>query len=309
MRLAGHDSNRFTEGRMLRQFLSRSTRGKHPGVYETLRWGYRRWVKAFLTARAVTARGRMLPDFLIIGAQKAGTTSLFNYLAAQPGIVAPFRKEIHYFSYEHVRGERWYRAFFPLRGSVPPGALTGEASTYYAFCRRAPARAARLVPGARLVLIARDPVERAFSQYNHSVRKGFETRSFEEAIDREFAELPGEVARLDAEPSYESYFHQHNAYVARGCYMDQLEHWLRWYPRERLLVVRAEDLFSDPEKAYREVLEFLGVEWVNPVEFEPHNQHASSSRLNPATRERLRRFYAPHNARLEAWLGRGMGWS
>ncbi len=294
---------------MLRRFLSDSTKARHPRVYAVLRKGYRAYAETLLRARRVDAGARLLPSFLIIGAQKAGTTSLYQYLTQQPDILPAFRKEIHYFSYLYGhRSDRWYRAFFPRapRGSA---AITGEASTYYHMCLRAPERAARLVPDARIVFIVRDPVERAFSHYKHSVRKGFEERSLEEALEREQAELPAELERLRADDSYESYLHQHQAYLARGCYMDQLERWLHWFDRDRVMVLRAEDLFAAPEPTYAEVLTFLGVEQTRKVTFDPHNWFASRQMMDPALRKRIARFYEPHNERLAAWLGRDLGWS
>lgn len=294
---------------MLRRYLSDRTKGKHPYVYSVLRKGFRGYAEMLLRARQLDAGGRLLPSFLIIGAQKAGTTSLYQYLSQQPGVLPAFRKEIHYLSYLHGRrSERWYRAYFP-RAPHDSAAITGEASTYYHMCLRAPERAARLLPSARILFIVRDPVERAFSQYRHSVRKGFERGSFEQAIERERAELPRELERLAADEGYESYLHQHQAYLARGCYMDQLERWLRWYDRSRVLVLRAEDLFAEPERTYAEVLAFLGVEQVRKVAFEPHNRFVSRQTIEPGLRRRIARFYMPHNERLAEWLGRDLAWS
>lgn len=293
---------------MLRSYLSSLTQSRHPRTYAYLRRGYRGYARLLLRAREMDAAQRMLPSFLLIGAQKAGTTSLYNYLVRQPDVLPAFRKEIHYLSYLYLhRSERWYRAFFP-RQSAGSGKVTGEASTYYHMCLRAPERAARLVPDAKLLFVVRDPVERAFSQYKHSVRKGFETRSFEAAIERELAELPAELERLRADEGYESYLHQHQAYLSRGHYMEQLERWLRWYPRERVHVLRAEDLFARPEPTYRAVLAFLGVKLKRRIEFDPHNQIASADVMDPGTRGRLEAYYEPHDRALAEWLGSDLGW-
>src|SRR5947209_1159841 len=143
-----------------------------------------------------SADRRALPDFLIIGAQKAGTTSLYRYLAAHPDIVASTRKEVHFFDINFWRGEWWYRSLFPLRRRLqrrPPlrnrPAITGEASPYYLFHPFAPERAAQLLPDAKLIVLLRDPVERAWSHYRHEVANGRETMTFPDALAAEPARL------------------------------------------------------------------------------------------------------------------------
>ena len=132
-------------------------------------------------ARLATASARRLPDFLVIGAQRAGSTSLFAQLCEHPGVAAPSHKEIHYFDLQSFRGLRWYRSHFPPAGRSR-GRITGEASPYYLFHPAVPARVAEALPDVRLVALLRDPVARAYSQYQLSVRDGHETLGFEEAL-------------------------------------------------------------------------------------------------------------------------------
>jgi hypothetical protein len=275
-----------------------------------LRGGIAAYRYALLRVRSLQARQRMLPSFLLIGAQKAGTSSLFSYLVDHPDVRGPYRKEVHYFDNGFHRGERWYRAFFPLAPGTGNGrqVLTGEATPYYLFHPHVPARAHALLPDAKLVVLLRNPVDRAYSQYEHSRRAGLETRGFEEAVEHEFRELPAEEERMSENPGYRSEFHQHRAYVARGRYVEQLERWSRFYPRERMLLMRAEDLFSDPRAVYERTLRFLGLAEYSLAAFDARNQHPYSSRLLPQTRAWLEDHYRPWNERLSEWTGREIQW-
>jgi len=145
-----------------------------------------------LTFGTLTSWMRMMPDFLIIGAQRCGTTSLFNYLSQHPDIYPSFPKEVHYFSNYYKKGTAWYRSHFPLTWQKKYRELvqgrkfmTGEATPYYFSHPHAPRRIFNALPKVRLFLLLRNPVDRAFSHYQYEVKMGIESLSFEEAIDKE----------------------------------------------------------------------------------------------------------------------------
>jgi hypothetical protein len=202
-----------------------------------------------------TSELRMEPDFLIVGGQRCGTTSLFRYLATHPAVVPPlFQKGIHFFDLHYGRGLRWYRGQFPVRSiadrrvaPAAPRAATGEASPYYVFHPLAAERIARDLPAVKLIVLLRDPVERAFSAHKQESGRGFETEPFERALDLEESRLEGEVERIHADPSYVSFSHQHHAYLARGRYAEQLERLFGLFGRERVLVLESADLSATPE--------------------------------------------------------------
>ena len=176
---------------------------------------------AFVGARMVNAGSRPLPDFLIIGAQRCGTTSLYRYLEKHPQVIgAAPSKGVHYFDVHHERSLRWYRAHFPTRRRRERAgrrAVTGEASPYYVFHPHGPDRVRAAVPNVRLILMLRDPVVRAFSQYQQEYARGFEdAETFERALELEPGRLAGERERMLADPGYDSQAMQHYAYVARG---------------------------------------------------------------------------------------------
>ena len=259
---------------------------------------------AVWTYGTATARLRPLPDFLILGAQKAGTTALYAYLRRHPGITGPRWKEVSYFDRHHRRGTAWYRGNFPARW----GLIVGEASPSYLFHPLAPERAAALVPGARLIALVRDPVERAHSHYQHEVAFGREPLPFEEAIEQEEARMEGELERMLSDPGYFSHAWWNFTYLARGLYAEQLERWQTAFGRERLLVLANEELAAEPAATYARVLEFLGAR-PHQLDTYPRVFDRDYPDLKPETRGRLAAHFAEPNRRLYELLGRDLGWT
>jgi hypothetical protein len=253
---------------------------------------------------------RLKPTFLILGAQRAGTTSLYSYLTAHPQIAAAARKEVHFFDIHYGKGEAWYWEQFPLWEAGDTQTITGEASPYYLFHPLAPERAAAAVPHAKLIVLLRNPVDRALSHHQHETRRGMETLSFAEALAAEQTRLAGEAERICRESGYRSTAHQWHSYRSRGCYLEQLEHWLRFFPRQQLLILQSESFYADPAQSLRSVTDFLELPPVppqTPKDYEKHNL-ASYDAMPAQVRAELTAFYAPHNARLARFLGYDPGW-
>lgn len=264
-------------------------------------------------ARQVMGGWCTLPDYLILGAQKGGTTSLQHDLEAHPQVVPAATKEIHYFDLEYARGDSWYRSHFPASARRRQAArrgrpvCAGDATPYYLFHPLAPRRARRTAPEARLIVLLRDPVERAHSHYHHEVRLGFEDRPFDEALDLEAGRLAGEAERILSEAHYRSLAHQHHSYASRGCYAAQLRAWWEHFPREQTLILTTEELAADPAASYGRVLDFLGLPPWCPPAFSRLNATGRRG-MERDVRVRLERFFEPHNQELEALLGRRLGW-
>jgi Sulfotransferase domain len=252
-----------------------------------------------------TARWRPLPEFLVIGAQKAGTTALYAYLRWHPAITGPSWKEVSFFDRHWWRGERWYRGQFPLRSA---GRLVGEASPSYLFHPLAPERVRSLLPDVRLIALLRDPVERAYSQYQHEVALGREPLSFEDALEAEEERTRGEVERLVADPRAFSRDWWDHTYAARGLYAEQLERWLAVFPRNQLLVVATDELGEKPAETYAAVLSFLGVE-PHALDDYPRVFDRDYAPMRRETRAALAERFAEPNRRLERLLGRDFAWS
>lgn len=268
-----------------------------------------------VTAGRLTRRARMLPAFLIVGAQRSGTTSMYRTLSQHPAVLkAVWHKGVHYFDTDYARGLGWYQAHFPLRGlarratrAAGTAPVTFESSPYYMFHPLAAERIRRDLPGVKLVVLLRDPVERAYSAHAHELARGYETEPFARALELEPSRLAGEVERIMADPGYVSHAHQHQAYRARGQYVEQLERLASQFGRDRMHVLDSSDFFTDPEPAYKAVLEFLELPQLGDPAFERHNARPRSP-LAPDLQERLDDYFRPFDERLTRWLGQVPSW-
>jgi hypothetical protein len=212
--------------------------------------------------------GGRLPEFLGVGVQKGGTTTLQLLLEHHPSAFLPAAKELHYFSLHYERGEAWYRESFAAAHSHQ---RCGEITPYYLFHPAAPARIQALLPQARLIVLLRDPVERALSQVFHSRRLGLEPLELEPALAAEAQRLVGAEAVLAAADGRHR-SHQEHSYLARSRYEQQLPCFEALFPAEQLLVLRSEDLFAQPEWVWGQVLAFLHLEpWPLPLLDRPAN--------------------------------------
>ena len=164
------------------------------------------------------------------------------------------------------------------------------------------------VPDAKLIVILRNPVDRAYSFYNHNLRAGLEDLSFEDAIDQEEARLDGEREKIKADPTYASFDYMHHSYLLRGLYVDQLEDWTAHFSREQMLVLKTEALYEDGEATLRRAFEFLELPYHAPEKFKKLNAAPYYPEMDPKTRVRLEEYFAPHNQRLYDYLDTDFGW-
>ncbi|GAA4104595.1 sulfotransferase domain-containing protein [Nonomuraea soli] len=283
-----------------------------------------RWVKD--AANSVTrfygvrtAHRRHLPDFLVIGTKRGGSTSMWNYLVQHPLVMPMFPasrglKSPWYFYAHYAKGDTWYRSHFATEARLDRLAerlghrpLTGEACPYYMYDPRIPARVAGRMPEAKIIVLLRDPVKRAYSHYWEAVGKGVETLPFEDALAAEDDRLAGEVERMAADPLYYSRAHDFFSYRDRGVYAPQLERWFEVFPRERFLIMSAETLYRDEQAGLDRATDFLGLPRHRMRTPERHN-HLPAPPMDEETRQRLTDFYRSANRDLYALLGEDLGW-
>jgi hypothetical protein len=251
----------------------------------------------------------------MIGGQRCGTTSLFRALMAHPQVVRPtFHKGINYFDLNYYRGSSWYRGHFPVsemarrRANAAGGPVAFEASGYYLYHPFAIERIAHDLPDVKLVVMLRDPVERAFSAYKHEQARGYEWETFETALELEDERLVGEIDRMSRDQAYESFGHRHHSYRHRGQYAEQLSRVLEHFPRSQLHVMDSEAFFASPEREYSELMSFLGLAPFAPARFDRYNARPGEPML-AGTRTMLEKHYARHDEELAELLGRPLHWT
>ncbi len=265
----------------------------------------------------LTSAGRMTPSIIVIGAQRSGTTTLFRLLEAHPHLVRPtLDKGTGYFDDHYGRGRGWYLAHFPLRLAVQARAraqgIAGrvqafECSGYYLFHPLAAERLARDLPDAQVVVLVRDPVERATSAHRHEVARGFETLPLGEAIDAEERRTAGESARLASEPGYTSFEHRHHAYVQRGEYAHQISRFVDALGEDRVHVVDADRFFAAPEQEFAGLQQRLGIPLWSPPSVERWNARPGDT-TDDELRSRMMRHYETHDTELAELLGHQPSW-
>lgn len=265
-----------------------------------------------------------LPDFVVVGAQRSGTTSLYRYLDGHPGVFMAATKELHFFDRLFDRGLDWYREQFV---GAKPYQVAGEATPRYMSDANAVERLLTTLPEARLVAILRNPVDRAYSHYWMERARGREHLSFEQAIAAELARNDPDVLP---------------AYLGQGRYLRQLQRITERVPEDQLLVLLFDDLCGDPTVTFAELCRFLGVDdhVTPPIVGRPVNSFVSFrslrvrrltkllpeslpmlskvlGRLNarpgeayppltPVTRSRLVELFEADNRALASWLGRDL---
>lgn len=243
----------------------------------------------------------MIPDFIIIGVQRGGTTSLYEYLIKHPDVGSTSSKEIHFFDNQYEKGTKWYLEQF----SSKKGKISGEASPYYIFHPLTPKRIHELVPSVKLIVLLRNPVERAFSHYKLAVRTGNETLSFDEAIKAESMRLKNSEKEIMGGKNSSN--HQRQSYLSRGIYVKQLKRYYDLFPKDNILVIKSEDFFEFPNQTYKQVLKFLGLKNIEMKDFPAYN-YGGEQKIDNDLRKKLVRYFTPHNKKLYDLLGMDFGW-
>lgn len=273
----------------------------------------RRW-------REFTSNKRMLPRLIIAGAPKCGTTALYQYLLSHPQVLAPSPTtyEVGYFS-EHYKHELdWYRAWFPLSATASwrskriggKEIITCEHTPFYVMHPLVAERIAATLPSVKIVILLRNPVDRAFSHYQHEFRSGQETLSFRDAVAMEGQRTAGEIARLRSELDYRSAEYARHAYLDQGEYLPKVERFFNHLDRRNIMVIQSERLFLRAQKAFDEVIEFLRLDPFTLSNIKPVNAGAYSrlDQADPEFAHRLRDHFRPHNESLYSFLGTDFDW-
>jgi len=274
-----------------------------------------RQMKLFLSFRyrLLTSSHRVLPNYIVIGGQKCGTTSLHDYIKRHPNIIPPHKKDSSFFDANYFRGYPWYRAHFPLQSEMDDlraggkNFITGEVTTTYLFHPSAAERVAHHLPSIKLIALLRNPAIRAYSQYHHMVRTGRENLSFKEAIEAEDNRLAGVLERVKQGDHVAHKLYRNFSYKARGRYAEQLKNWFKYFSREQFLILKSEDLFDHPEAVCRQVYSHLGI----PDFKLGHYDNANPGNYPEADLKiikELEEYFASYNEELYSLINTEFGW-
>lgn len=275
---------------------------------------FRGYNKTIRSVKQLTSSIRILPSFIIIGVGRCGTTSLYNYLIEHPKILPPTVKEIGFYDLNFARGINWYKSHFPsiiTKGYVKKNNfITGEATPSYIYNPYAPKRIGDTIPNVKLIILLRNPVERAYSHYSQSVRLGREKLSFNVAIKNQLEEKKffEKMNLTGDEKNYDRIYHQ-NSYISMGIYINELKPWINYFRKEQILILKSEDLYEKPSTILNKTLEFLGLSKYKLKEFKKYNYLGSKSKMEPEIKKLLIHFFKPYNEQLYDYLDRNFKWN
>jgi hypothetical protein len=206
----------------------------------------------------LTRKYRVLPNTLIIGVIRGGTTSLFDYLSQHSSISTSFTKETRFFDANYDKGLTYYQSSFPLKFFKKKIIL--EATPSYIFHPLAPKRIYESLGNIKAILLLRNPIDRCISNFDHEVAKKREPLDLYEALRTEEVRIAGEIERICRNEVNESYSLNHFSYLTKSLYSKQIQNWLNYHKRENLLVLESEDLFNDPQNTCNIIFDFLGIQ-------------------------------------------------
>lgn len=247
--------------------------------------------------------GNPQPDFLILGTQKGGTSSLYHYLATHPQVLPAVEKEIDFWGWNYTRGIDWYLAHF---SPIPSDSqkITGEATPQYLEYTHAATQISQYFPDIKFLILLRNPADRTISQYYHWVGEGSETRPLSEVVDAEIELL---LQQPEDVIGNKAYWDLPIKYLGRSIYIEFLRCWMQVFSRDQFLIVRSEDFFQNPDAMLQEVCRFLGLSEHHLPHYEQHNR-GSYEGVDAAARQRLLDFFDGYNRQLEAFLDRSLDW-
>ena len=260
---------------------------------------------------ALTGSIRVLPDFLVIGAKRCGTTSLFYHLPEHPCISKSPHDNMGFFNDNFHLGVNWYKSFFPTiftRNKIKSefgNFLAFDVTTTYMEEESTANNVYQTKPNMKIIVILRNPVDRAYSQYRLNLREKAEKRSFEDAMEENMNELNKEShERYEIKPKFSA---EENNYLKKGLYAQQLRHWLNIFPMESMLILSMEEFESNQQAIYNKIFEFLNIS-----QFEVKNtekmEKGNYPQMKSETRSLLLDYFRSHNNELFKLINKKFEW-
>lgn len=257
-------------------------------------------------------KDRMLPGFIIVGAQKSGTTSLYSLLSQHPELLPSKTKELHFFSGgidseidNYKKGFNWYQSHFPPVKEENEGKIAFEATPIYLFNPLVASRIKKALPNVKIIVMLRNPVDRAVSHYFHEKRKSVDPLSIINALEEEEERLK---PVLQAK-SYKDKAFIHYSYKSRGLYADQLKNYYKHFSPDQIHVINCDEFFYDQPLVLNKVFKFLSVDDnFIPQNIRSRNVAKNKERLDQGVYDHLKAFFLQPNKELYQLLGKDFDW-
>jgi len=257
-------------------------------------------LKSQQTSKNESENGKF-PDFIIVGGQRCGTTSLYNNLISNPDVTPATQKEIHFFDNNYHKGLSWYKDKFK------ESLCTGEATPYYIFHPHSLRRISNDIPNVKIIILLRNPVERAYSHYWLAVRHKNEHLSFEDAINEEDVRLKDEFDKMINDESYYSFVHQRFSYLSRGKYIFQLKNVFKYFKKNQIHIVGSENFFNEPSNTLKQISKFLEISDNYKFPIKVYNK-GNNPPMNKDIQKKLEKYFANFNEELYSFLEKDFGW-
>jgi len=251
---------------------------------------YQRFFKRGMAG--ITASSRVLPDFIIAGTVRSGTTSLYYNICEHPSVLEAAYDEIGFFDSNYNLGIDWYRSMFPTHKEIEivrknsGYAITGEDTPFYFWKKEACEKIFESLPNIKIIIIFRNPVDRAYSNYNLGVRENTEKLTFEDAIDDEIEFLKNHTYRETVD--------SRRSYLTKGMYENQIKPWLDIFPRKQIHLLSTECMEKNPQETLMKIFEFLEIPAYS-IKNPQKQKFAKYEKMNEKTRKKLLEFFKPHN--------------
>ena len=272
-------------------------------IKNSIRGPYHTYVKRGL--KGITASSRVLPNFIIIGTVRSGSTSLYYNICEHPSVLPAEYDEIGFFDSNYHLGINWYRSMFPLQKNMDNVrsetgiSITGEDTPFYFWKKEAAERIHDILPNTKIIAIFRNPIDRAYSNYNLGLRMNSEELTFEDAIEEE-------IEFLDNHSFLQS-VNRKRSYISKGFYENQIKLWFDIFPRKQIHLLSTEDMHDEPQKTLSDIFKFLEISDYKIQN--PQNQKAAEyKKMKEDTRRRLLKLYRPYNEKFFQMINHRFNW-
>jgi len=264
---------------------------------------YHRFIKRGTSG--ITATSRVLPNFILIGTVRSGSTSLYYNICEHPSVLPAAYDEIGFFDSNFHLGLKWYQSMFPKKSTIEKiknetkFAITGEDTPFYFWKEEVPKRIQNIIPKCKLITILRNPIDRAYSNYHLGKRSKRECLSFEDAIHQEMQRIEKGVKR--------EHFDHNSSYLTKGLYSLQLKNWYDVFPKEKILVISTEELARNPFETMTKTYNFLELpkyKLMNPQQ----RKLEKYENMSVNTRNELINFFKPYNENLFKMINKKFDW-